>query len=231
MSKSRAKTGSLTYGVSGGTFQGILEADRTNAYGHSNELQIQDGLIGGLLDMLLGGTGTCQVSTDAVTTDANPDIHVATAPAGLRYQIDGVVYQLAANVTQGFDSGTDANYLFLDQYGVMNHRSTATELTGATADVLICRILDSGGLGTVDMNPTGKHWMHTGCILSDTSSATPNAENTKAHTLGRVPIGYWVIGQGKAGSFYHAAADTAWTKDNFYFKCDIASVVYKIVVF
>ena len=61
-----------------------------------------------------------------------------------------------------------------------------------------------------------------------TSSATPNAENTVAHNLGRIPLGYFVVCQDKAGSLYKGA--TAWTKDNIYLKCDIATVVFKIIV-
>lgn len=62
-----------------------------------------------------------------------------------------------------------------------------------------------------------------------TSSATPDAENTIAHTIGAVPQGYIIVGQDKAGSLYQlAATGTAWTSTNLYLKCDIASVTFNI---
>ncbi len=62
-----------------------------------------------------------------------------------------------------------------------------------------------------------------------TSSATPDAENTIAHTLGSVPIGYIVIGQDKAGSLYQKNdTGTAWTSSALYLKCDVASVDFTI---
>jgi hypothetical protein len=62
-----------------------------------------------------------------------------------------------------------------------------------------------------------------------TSSATPDAENVVAHTLGKVPVGYIVYGRDKAGVLY--SGTTAWTTANIYLKSNIASVEYKIIVF
>lgn len=59
-----------------------------------------------------------------------------------------------------------------------------------------------------------------------TSSATPDAENTIAHTLGSIPTGYIVINQNKAASLY--ANGTSWTSSNIYLKCNIASTTYTI---
>lgn len=62
-----------------------------------------------------------------------------------------------------------------------------------------------------------------------TTSATPDAENTIAHTLGSVPVGYIILGQDKAGSLYQlAATGTAWTSSNLYLKCDVASVTFLV---
>ncbi len=68
------------------------------------------------------------------------------------------------------------------------------------------------------------------CVLiTTTTSATPDAENTVAHTLGKVPSGYIVYSQDKAGSLY--LGGTAWTSSNIYLKSNIASVAFKIIVF
>lgn len=62
-----------------------------------------------------------------------------------------------------------------------------------------------------------------------TSSATPDAENTIAHTVGSIPIGYIVMHQDKAGSLYQGpTTGTSWTSSNVYLKCDVASVTFNI---
>lgn len=66
-------------------------------------------------------------------------------------------------------------------------------------------------------------------IASYVSNATPDTEDTIAHTLRRVPIGIWVIKQNKAGSFY--AGPTSWTDTNIYLKCNVASVDATVVIF
>ena len=66
-------------------------------------------------------------------------------------------------------------------------------------------------------------------LITFTSSATPDAENTVAHTLGKVPTGYLVYSLNKAAVVYANA--TAWTKTNIYLKVNVASVAVKIIVF
>jgi len=61
-----------------------------------------------------------------------------------------------------------------------------------------------------------------------TSSATPNAETTHAHGLGKVPVGVIVYEQDKAGSLYKSKA---YDKTNIYIKSDVASVAFKVIVF
>jgi hypothetical protein len=62
-----------------------------------------------------------------------------------------------------------------------------------------------------------------------TTSATPDAENTIAHTLGSVPVGYIICGQDKAGSLYQLSdTGTAWTGSNIYLKCSVASITFKV---
>jgi hypothetical protein len=59
-----------------------------------------------------------------------------------------------------------------------------------------------------------------------TSSATPDAENTIAHTLGSIPLGYIVMKQDKAASLY--LGGTTWTTGNVYLKCSVASVTFTL---
>ncbi len=59
-----------------------------------------------------------------------------------------------------------------------------------------------------------------------TTSATPNAENTIAHTVGSVPVGYLVMKRDKAAHVY--LGTTAWTDTNVYLKSDVASVAVTI---
>jgi hypothetical protein len=66
-------------------------------------------------------------------------------------------------------------------------------------------------------------------LVSFTSSGTPDAENTVAHGIGKVPTGYIVYSQDKAASLYKGS--TAWTATNIYLKCNVATVIVKIVVF
>lgn len=65
--------------------------------------------------------------------------------------------------------------------------------------------------------------------LTVTTSATPDAENTFAHTCGSIPIGYLVVWQDKAGSIYQSPTNgTDWTSQNIYLKCNVASVTFKL---
>lgn len=66
-------------------------------------------------------------------------------------------------------------------------------------------------------------------LLTFTSSATPDAQNTVAHTLGKIPTGYIVYSKDKAGDVY--LGGTAWTATNIYLKVDVASVAVKVIVF
>ena len=83
------------------------------------------------------------------------------------------------------------------------------------------RAILNGGISFVD---------NVNCkLITFTSSATPDAENTIAHTLGKIPSGYIVYNQNKAGSLYNGT--TTFTTTNIYLKCSVASVTYKIIVF
>lgn len=67
----------------------------------------------------------------------------------------------------------------------------------------------------------------SGQFQTYTSNVTPNTEDTLAHTVGSVPIGYIVMTQDKAGSVYGTASlGTAWTGSTIYLRCDVASVTF-----
>lgn len=62
---------------------------------------------------------------------------------------------------------------------------------------------------------------------SYTSNGTPDTEDTLAHTVGSIPLGYIVMNQDKAGSVYGTPVlGTAWTATNVYLKCNVASVTF-----
>jgi hypothetical protein len=62
-----------------------------------------------------------------------------------------------------------------------------------------------------------------------TTSGTPDAENTIAHTVGSIPLGFIVLWQSKAGSLYQGpSTGTAWTDSSIFLKCDVASVSFLI---
>ena len=81
----------------------------------------------------------------------------------------------------------------------------------------------SFGVGTDGIN--GQNI--SGQFQTYTSNATPDTEDTIAHTIGSVPLGYIVFTQNKAGSLYGTASlGTAWTSTNIYVKCSVASVAF-----
>ena len=63
-------------------------------------------------------------------------------------------------------------------------------------------------------------------IVSFTSSATPDAENTVAHELGKIPTYFVVADINKGGSIYRSG--TSFTKTNVYLKCTVASAAVKV---
>lgn len=65
--------------------------------------------------------------------------------------------------------------------------------------------------------------------ISYTSNSTPNTQDTVAHTLGKVPSGYIVVQQSKAGVVFNGG--TTWTTTNIYLKNSVASVATTIIIF
>ena len=69
-------------------------------------------------------------------------------------------------------------------------------------------------------------------ILSHTSNGSADTEDAIAHTLKRIPIGFLIFHQDKAGSLYQGpTTGTNWTISNIYLKCDVATVTFKVMIF
>src|SRR5258708_24601490 len=65
-----------------------------------------------------------------------------------------------------------------------------------------------------------------GQFITYTTNGTPNTEDTVAHSLGSIPVGYIIVSKSKAGDIYQQArTGTAWSTINIYLKCTVASVV------
>jgi hypothetical protein len=79
-----------------------------------------------------------------------------------------------------------------------------------------------GGDGDRGENMNGRFQLFT-------TSATPDAENTVAHEMGSIPVGFLVIHQDKAGSLYQGpTTGTNWDATNAYLKCEVASVTFLV---
>ena len=65
--------------------------------------------------------------------------------------------------------------------------------------------------------------------VSVASHATPGTEFSVAHTLGKIPTGYWVYGQTGAGTLYDGAS--AWTATTLYLKSDASAKTFRLIVF
>ena len=64
-----------------------------------------------------------------------------------------------------------------------------------------------------------------GRFIQYTSNGSADTEDTIVHDIGSIPVGYLVIWQDKAGSFYQGPiTGTDWTKNNIYLKCSATSV-------
>ncbi len=66
-------------------------------------------------------------------------------------------------------------------------------------------------------------------LISFSSSGTPDAENTVAHALGKIPTGFVVYSLDKGAVVYKGT--TAWTETNIYLKVNVASVAVMAWVF
>lgn len=62
----------------------------------------------------------------------------------------------------------------------------------------------------------------------NTVTSTADTNVSIPHDLGRVPVGFLVVDQDKAGVFYRGAG--AWTDSAIILKCSVATVTAKIFV-
>lgn len=68
-----------------------------------------------------------------------------------------------------------------------------------------------------------------GQFITYTTNGTKDTEDTIAHNLGSIPIGYIVVSKDKAGDIYQrASTGTAWSSSNIYLKCSVASVTVSL---
>lgn len=66
-------------------------------------------------------------------------------------------------------------------------------------------------------------------LATVTSDATPGNEFSVAHKLGKIPTGRIIYSQNKAGTLYNGTS--ANTSTTIYFKSDVGTCVFKIIVF
>jgi hypothetical protein len=59
---------------------------------------------------------------------------------------------------------------------------------------------------------------------------TADAEEQLPHDLKRVPVGYWVVGQDKAGSVY-VSNKGGWGNDRFFLKASASGITVAMIVF
>jgi hypothetical protein len=67
-----------------------------------------------------------------------------------------------------------------------------------------------------------------GCYADIVSDATPDTEFEVNHTTGRVPGGFILLQQDKAGSLYKGG--TAWTSSKIYLKSSVSSMSARIFI-
>lgn len=65
--------------------------------------------------------------------------------------------------------------------------------------------------------------------VSFTSNVAPNTEDTVAHALGRVPVGFIVTSLDRAATVY--AGGTAFTSTQLFLRTSVASAVVRLIVF
>ena len=62
------------------------------------------------------------------------------------------------------------------------------------------------------------------------TTSTADTDVAVLHGLGRVPVGYWVVGKDKAGVVYDSGRES-WTDTRLTVRCSVATVKVRLVVF
>jgi len=117
-------------------------------------------------------------------------------------------------------SGPNLPAIFTENFGKLREfdKNLVTELS--RWDSILKAILDRGVSFSDNVDSVS---------ISFTSSGTPDAENTVAHTLGKAPTGFLVYDINKGAVVYRGS--TAWTAANIYLKVNTATTAVKAWVF
>ncbi len=231
---SRAYPGALV-SAAGDTFLTTFNSDRSTAYGHSDALEAQHELLATSYcgkGTIPGNTAKCYVDT--------PVAGRVYCEVGYKAVI-GAAVETSAVISQAYAAGS-LNYVFLvlSTTGALSLRVDAAA-TEAANDILIATV---SPLGVIDNAPAAKSF--AGLSLGDatdgslagvlggryqtyTTNATPDSEDTVAHGLNRVPVGFIVVNRDKAGIIYDSGG--TWTTTNILLKCNVASMAATILVF
>jgi hypothetical protein len=68
-----------------------------------------------------------------------------------------------------------------------------------------------------------------GAFGTTSDSGAADTQFTVTHNLNRLPIGFHVVRQNKAGSFYDSG--TTWTTTQIFLKCNVANVAATFFIF
>lgn len=67
------------------------------------------------------------------------------------------------------------------------------------------------------------------CIITDvTANATASDDTSITHTLGRTPVGFFIVGQSASSLYYNGSGTNSDTQ--FFVKCTGASTRFRIVI-
>jgi len=231
----RSNPGDLASG-NGLTFRANLNADRATIYGHIVALETTNEMIGG--EFLTDGTLPSNAAVCSIDSPVSGRVY---CPIGYKAVINGVAVETTAIISQAY-TGSVLNHVFLavDTAGVLSLR-VSTSITAGANDVWIA---DVTAVPTIDNAPAGKPIVScsigtaadgtragviNGIYQTLTTSGTPDAENTIAHGLGRVPVGYILVKADKAVCVYDGSS--AWTATNIYLKANVASAAITLLIF
>jgi len=219
----------------GDTFLTTFNADRSTAYGHVDAIEAALEMLGASFV----GKGTIPGNTATLTVD-NPVVGRVYCPVGYKAVI-GTAVQTTASIGQEYSAGVlNHVFLVLSTTGTLSLRVSTSDIAGDN-EVWIGDV-DTGG-SVVD-EPAGKPYAGIsfgtaedgtlagalgGRYQAYTTNATPDTEDTVAHGLGRVPVGFIVVRRDKAGVIYDSGG--TWTSTNILLKCNVASLAATILVF
>lgn len=112
----------------------------------------------------------------------------------------------------------------LPQYLDLSQKDTDRSLTAIKNYVEQISTIINGGISLGD----GTKADNVNLIWFSTTTPGADVEFVISHKLGRVPVGWLILKQDKAGSVYASA--TPWTTTNIYLKCSVAAVTLTGVV-